>query len=228
MLRIFFRRIEVTGVERVPPDGPVVFVLNHPNGLIDPAFLLCLAPRPVSFIAKAPLFRIPIIGAIVRAFEGIPVYRCQDAGADLRKNAETFEAARAVLVRGGTIAVFPEGTSHSDPKLRPLKTGTARIALGAAAALPPNLRLEIVPVGLYYRAKQTFRTVALLHFGMPFSVERIALAPGAEPPAEPVLALTARLEAALRTVTLEAEEVNAHALIARAQHVFSAADDAPR
>jgi len=93
--------------------------------------------------------------------------------------------------------------------------------------LPPNLRLEIVPVGLYYRAKQTFRSVALLHFGTPFSVERIALAPGAEPPAEPVLALTARLEAALRTVTLEAEEVNAHALIARAQHVFSAADDAP-
>jgi hypothetical protein len=132
-----------------------------------------------------------------------------------------------VLVRGGTIAVFPEGASHSDPKLRPLKTGTARIALGAAAALPPNLILEIVPVGLYYRAKQTFRSVALLHFGTPFSVERIDLAPGAEPPPEPVRALTERLEAALRTVTLEAEEVNAHALVARAQHVFSTSDDAP-
>ncbi len=227
MLRIFFRRTEVSGAERVPQSGPVIFVLNHPNGLIDPTFLLCLAPRRVSFLAKAPLFHMPIIGAIARAFEAIPVHRRQDAGADLQKNAETFEAARAVLVRGGTIAVFPEGASHSDPKLRPLKTGTARIALGAAAALPPNLILEIVPVGLYYRAKQTFRTVALLHFGTPFSVERIALAPGAEPPPEPVRALTTRLEAALRTVTLEAEEVNAHALIARAQHIFSAADDAP-
>ncbi len=227
VLRIFFRRTEVSGAERVPRAGPVIFVLNHPNGLIDPAFLLCLAPRRVSFLAKAPLFRMPIIGAIARAFEAIPVHRRQDAGADLRKNAETFDAARAVLVRGGTIAVFPEGTSHSDPKLRPLKTGTARIALGAAAALPPNLILEIVPVGLYYRAKQTFRSVALLHFGGPFSVERIDLAPGAEPPPEPVRALTERLEAALRTVTLEAEEVKAHALIARAQHVFSASDDAP-
>ena len=45
MLRIFFRRIEITGAERVPSEGPVIFVLNHPNGLIDPAFLLCLAPR---------------------------------------------------------------------------------------------------------------------------------------------------------------------------------------
>jgi len=227
VLRIFFRRTEVSGAERVPQAGPVIFVLNHPNGLIDPTFLLCLAPRRVSFLAKAPLFHMPIIGAIARAFEAIPVHRRQDTGADLQKNAETFETARAVLVRGGTIAVFPEGASHSDPKLRPLKTGTARIALGAAAALPPNLILQIVPVGLYYRAKQTFRSVALLHFGTPFSVERIALAPGAEPPGEPVRALTARLEAALRTVTLEAEEVDAHALIARAQHIFSAADDAP-
>src|SRR2546422_464913 len=227
VLRIFFRRIEVSGTDSVPRVGPVIFVLNHPNGLIDPAFLLCLAPRRVSFLAKAPLFRMPIIGAICRAFEAIPVHRRQDTGSDPSKNAETFEAARAVLLRGGTIAVFPEGGSHSGPKLRPLKTGTARIALGAAAALPPDLVIQIVPVGLYYRAKQTFRSVALLHFGTPFSVERIALAPGAEPPAEPVRALTARLEAALRTVTLEAEEVNAHALIARAQHIFSAADDAP-
>src|SRR6266513_3359883 len=186
VLRIFFRRIEVSGTDSVPRVGPVIFVLNHPNGLIDPAFLLCLAPRRVAFLAKAPLFRMPLIGAIARAFEAIPVHRRQDAGADLGKNAETFEAARAVLVRGGTIAVFPEGASHSDPKLRPLKTGTARIALGAAAAFPPNLILEIVPVGLYYRAKQTFRSVALLHFGAPFSVERIRLAPGAEPPPEPV------------------------------------------
>ena len=227
ILRIFFRRIEISGAAGVPASGPVIYVLNHPNGLIDPAFLLCLAPRRVSFLAKAPLFRMPIIGAIARAFEAIPVHRRQDEGSDPRKNAETFEAARAVLVRGGTIAVFPEGASHSDPKLRPLKTGTARIALGAAAALPPDLTIEIVPVGLYYRAKQTFRSVALLRFGAPFPVARIALPPGAEPPPEPVRALTAQLEVALRTVTLEAEEANAHALIARAQHIFTAADDIP-
>ena len=225
VLRIFFRRIEVTGAERVPQTGPVIFVLNHPNGLIDPAFLLCLAPRRVSFLAKAPLFRMPIIGAICRAFEAIPVQRRQDPESDLSKNAETFETARAVLLRGGTIAVFPEGGSHSDPKLRPLKTGTARIALGAAAALPPDLVIQIVPVGLYYRAKQTFRSVALLHFGNPFPVERIPLAAGAGPPAEPVRELTARLEEALRALTLEAEEVSVHTLVARAQHVFTAVDD---
>lgn len=227
LIRIFFRRIEVTGAERVPLEGPVIFVLNHPNGLIDPAFLLCLAPRRVSFLAKAPLFRIPVLGSVVRAFEAIPVHRRQDTGADLAKNAETFETARAVLVRGGTIAVFPEGASHSDPKLRPLKTGTARIALGAAAALPSDLTLQIVPTGLYYRAKQTFRSAALLHFSTPFPVQRLALGLGVEPPAAPVRELTKRLEGALHAATLEAEEAEAHALIARAQYVFSAADAAP-
>jgi len=225
LLRIFFRRIEVTGIDRVPAQGPVIFVLNHPNGLIDPAFLLCLAPRRVSFLAKAPLFRMPVIGSVCRAFQAIPVYRRQDPGTEMARNEETFDAARRVLLSGGAIALFPEGTSHSDPKLRPLKTGAARIALGAAAALPAPL--SVVPAGLYYRAKQTFRTAALLHFGEPFAVEGLPLPPSAEPPVEAVLALTSRLERALREVTLQAEEETALALVARAQRIFTAADEVP-
>ena len=81
VLRIFFRRIEISGAERVPSSGPVIFVLNHPNGLIDPTFLLCLAPRRVSFLAKAPLFHMPIIGAIARAFGAMS--RSADAEASL-------------------------------------------------------------------------------------------------------------------------------------------------
>ena len=72
ILRIFFRRTEVSGAERVPRTGPVIFVLNHPNGLIDPTFLLCLAPRRVSFLAKAPLFHMPVIGAIARKGMVVP------------------------------------------------------------------------------------------------------------------------------------------------------------
>src|SRR5229473_1313635 len=154
VLRIFFRRIEISGLAHVPSDGPVIFVLNHPSGLIDPAFLLCLAPRRVAFLAKAPLFRMPVIAMLCRAFEAIPVHRRQDAGADPVANRQTFETARAVLASGGAIALFPEGASHSEPRLRPLKTGAARIALGAAAGLtgPP---IQIVPAGLYYRAQRT-------------------------------------------------------------------------
>jgi len=227
ILRIFFRRIEVSGAERVPQRGPVIFVLNHPSGLIDPAFLLCLAPRRVSLLAKAPLFRMPVIGFFCRAFDAIPVHRRQDAGSDPSQNRETFDTARAVLARGGAIAIFPEGASHSDPKLRPLKTGAARIAFGAAGGLAESSPIRIVPAGLYYRAKRTFRSAALLYFGEPFAVEPVALAPGEEPPAGPVRELTARIEQALAAVTLQAEQAEAHALVERAQRIVSAQDDAP-
>src|SRR5207237_173489 len=79
-------------------------------------------------------------------------------------NRETFARAREVLQRGGAIAIFPEGTTHSDPRLRELKTGAARIALGA------SIRVSIVPTGLYYTAKQTFRSSALAYFGSPILV----------------------------------------------------------
>ena len=227
ILRVFFRRIEVSGAERVPQRGPVIFVLNHPSGLIDPAFLLCLAPRRVSLLAKAPLFRMPVIGFFCRAFEAIPVHRRQDAGSDTAQNRETFDTARAVLARGGAIAIFPEGASHSDPKLRPLKTGAARIAFGAAGERAESAPIRIVPAGLYYRAKRTFRSAALLYFGEPFAVEPVALELGEEPPAEPVRELTARIERALAAVTLQAEQAEAHALVDRAQRIVSAQDEAP-
>src|SRR2546427_12835578 len=133
VLRVFFRRIEVSGWAHVPARGPVMFVLNHPNGLVDPAFLLCLAPRRVSFLAKAPLFRMPVIGFFCRAFDAIPVSRRQDAGVGPAQDRQTFGGARARLATGGAIGVFPEGASHSEAKLRPPESGPTRSAVGAAA-----------------------------------------------------------------------------------------------
>ena len=88
-LRIYFQRIEVTGLEHVPRETPVIFVLNHPNALVDPVFLLCLAPRRVSFLAKAPLFRMPVIGYLVKSLDSLPVYRRQDEGQDRHKHHVT-------------------------------------------------------------------------------------------------------------------------------------------
>jgi 1-acyl-sn-glycerol-3-phosphate acyltransferase len=69
ILRVFFRRIEVHGLERVPQDGAVMFLVNHPNGLVDPLFLFTLVPRRVSFLAKSTLFKMPVVGYFVRAVD---------------------------------------------------------------------------------------------------------------------------------------------------------------
>ena len=222
-VRIFFRRIELLGMERVP-DGPVVFAVAHPNALIDPLFLLCFAPRPVSFLAKAPLLRYPVIGWLARAFDTIPVYRKQDNTTG--SNEETFSRAREVLQRGGSIAIFPEGTTHDDPRLRELKTGAARIALGADVPA-----LTVVPTGIYYTDKHVFRSSALVLFGDPIVVQPLRvvqpLAVKGEPPAEDVEQLTGAIDAGLDTVTLQADSHAALALIARAEDIFTGDDEQP-
>src|SRR5256714_2239248 len=270
-LRVFFRRVEVVGRSRVPRDGACLFVLNHPNGLVDPVFLLCFAPRPVSFLAKSPLFSMPVISFFVRALDSIPVYRKQDEGADTSRNRETFERSAELLRRGGTIAICPEGASHSEPYLLPLKTGAARIALGAASVkqdgemgrcgdgerkrrgdgekgrrgeeltgretshpshVSPSPRplvspssLSIVPAGLYYTAKTTFRSGALLYFGEPIEVEPVGADESGEPPRGAVRELSDLIAAALRSLTLNADRHEELAIVARAERIFSSEDD---
>jgi 1-acyl-sn-glycerol-3-phosphate acyltransferase len=218
-LRVFFRRIETSGRDRVPRAGPLLLVLNHPNALIDPLFVLCLAPRPVSFLAKAPLFRTPVVSWFVRAFGSIPVERRMDPGADLSRNREMFARVRRHLSGGGAVALFPEGTSHSDPRLKPLKSGAARIALGVRSSVP----LRIQPVGLLYTAKETFRSSALVAFGEPFAVTPAPLDENGEPPAEAVARLTARITQALAALTLEADEADVLELVHRTDAILASA-----
>ena len=218
-LRIFFRRIEIVGLERVPEGEAVVFAVNHPNGLVDPLFLLCFAPRAVSFLAKAPLFGYPVIGWFVKTLDSVPVYRKQDNTAGT--NAETFGMARSILKRGGSIAIFPEGTTHSDPMLRELKTGAARIALGA------TLEMSIVPTGIYYTAKHAFRSEALVMFGEPIHVTPVPVDANGEPLPEDVEALTTAIDYGLDRVTLQADSHAALELIARAEDILTADDDQP-
>ncbi len=220
-LRIYFKRIEVAGLENVPLDTPVIFVLNHPNALVDPVFLLCLAPRKVSFLAKAPLFRMPVIGYLVRTLDSLPVYRRQDEGEDVSKNQETFIAARKLLARGGTIGICPEGVSHNAPGLQPIKTGAARISLAAISTGEVD-QLEIVPAGLYYTAKTRFRSSALLYFGKPIQVQPVVLDADGTPPRQEARDLSARIAQALRAVILDAQHEEALHSIARAERIFSA------
>lgn len=212
-IEIFYRRVEVAGLESVPGDAAVIFAVNHPNGLIDPLFVLGYAPRDVSFLAKAPLFRYPLIGWFVRRLDSIPVYRKQDKVSG--SNEATFTKAREILNRGGGIAIFPEGTTHSDARLHELKTGAARIALGASIE-----KLAIVPAGIYYSAKGTFRSDALVVFGDPIWVGRSGSTLG-EPAPEDVALLTSAIERGLAAVTLQADSRSAMELVEKAEAIFS-------
>jgi glycerol-3-phosphate O-acyltransferase/dihydroxyacetone phosphate acyltransferase len=205
-LRLFFRRIETSDEQLAPAEGPVIFVLNHPNGLIDPALVLCALPRPISFLAKSTLFNLPLLAYLLQLLDTLPIYRRVDVGEDPAKNRLTFEACRRLLLSGGAIALFPEGISHNQSRLLPIKTGAARIALGAASVHTSAFRLLICPVGIYYTSKSSVRSEALLRFGRPFPVKPVMLPADGDPPHDAVAVLSAEIRSALEAVTLNVED----------------------
>lgn len=225
-LKLFFRRIETVNADSVPSGTGVIFVMNHPNGLVDPALVFTALPRRISFLAKSTLFKMPVISFLLKTVEALPVYRKLDAGEDISKNQKTFEAAQQRLQNGGSIAMFPEGVSHNSPKLLPMKTGAARIALGAVSVGGGDpIDLHIVPVGLYYTNKTTFRSEVVLHFGESFSVVPAGLDEDDQPPRADVKELTSRIESAIREVTLNAENEAELRTADIAERIFTAASE---
>ena len=217
LVRLYYPARAVEGRERIPSGKPLVFVLNHPNGLLDPMVLRVVAAVPARFLAKSTLFRNPGSRLVMEAFSSIPVYRAHESGGrggDASRNEASFARCRAELAAGGALALFPEGVSHSDPQLRPLKTGAARIALSAEAEHDGNLDVRIVPVGLYYERKALFRSSVLLVVGEPIAVARL-LDDYRRDERQTVTTLTETIDARLDEVVLQAESRDLLAGIAR-------------
>jgi 1-acyl-sn-glycerol-3-phosphate acyltransferase len=200
LLHVFFRHVEVVGDERLQGTGPLLVVANHENNLVDPILLLGLSGRRPRFLAKSTLWSHPVIAPFLVLSGALPVYRRQDAGEDVTRNFETFARCREALAAGETIALFPEGRSHNEPRRQPLKTGAARIALETEARHGP-LGLRIVPVGLTYDDKGRFRSRVLVRVGDPIDPAAEVQLYGENGRAA-ARALTTRIAEALETVTV--------------------------
>jgi 1-acyl-sn-glycerol-3-phosphate acyltransferase len=129
--RIVFR-VPIVGRERVPTTGGYVLAPSH-RSMMDIPFAGLVTPRRVRFMGKAPLFRVPLLGAAFRALGGFPVAR---DGTDRKAVRDSV----AMLTAGEVLVVYPEGTRQHGPKIQPLQPGAAYLALRAG--------VPIVPVGI--------------------------------------------------------------------------------
>ncbi len=202
-VRFYYRKIEVTGRDKIPVTGPVLFVANHANSLMDPVVIGIAARRPVHFLAKAPLFKIPFFGRILSALGMLPAFRGSDDPSEVGGNVKTFGEAASYLQSGKTVGIFPEGKSHDALKVDKVRSGAARIALQALAQGVTDLK--IVPVGINYERKEKFRSSVWVRIGEPIALsdwlERIK-----EAERVAMRALTAEVDQRLKEVVIHLNE----------------------
>ena len=222
MLRTFFRKIEITGAENVPLDAPVIYTPNHMNSLVDGILARTQLPREPRPLAAFKLWDVAALQPLLAAVRAIPVYRQQDSQDPqyVDNNRDMFSACYDALAQKYCIVVFPEGESHDSPELQKLKTGVARIALGAEQHQGP-LGVRIVPVGLNFDAKQKFRSRVLLSIGEPIDPVADLKAVDAED-REAVAAVMDRVEQGIKSVTLNYPSWEEARLVQRAAVLYAA------
>jgi 1-acyl-sn-glycerol-3-phosphate acyltransferase len=215
-----FYRVDEAGTP--PPAGPVLFVANHANALLDPAVVWATAGRDVRFLAKSTLFATPLKPFLSGA-GAIPVYRRRDEGADMSRNAEMFSAVAAALAAGDAVCIFPEGISHSQGRLVALRTGAARIALAAEAE---GTRVALVAVGLNFDRKTRFRSRVTVAYGPSFFATDLVAREGADQSAA-VRNLTDRIASHMRRLLVEADPGADARLVERVDRLYAAARGRP-
>ena len=124
-------RTRAFGIGNVPMDGPLIVACNH-RSYLDPMMLGTYCPRPLSYMAKAELFTIPVLGPAIRAVGAYPVDRDGSSTAAIKRSLEVLRA-------GGAIGIFPEGTRNLDGTVQ-AREGVALLAsLSKAPVVPAAL-----------------------------------------------------------------------------------------
>ena len=216
-LWFLFKAVDVRHPERVPDGGPVLLCANHPNNLIDSLVVGTVMRRKVHYLATAAMFRNRLMARFLLACGAIPVYRRQDDPDKMDRNTDTFAACYAAFGRGRVVAIYPEGTTHAEARVQRIKTGAARIALTWEAEHPGALAM--IPVGLSFQARKSFRSRVLVAFGEPMQPAAY-LGAWREDPVKAVDALTRDLQWAMERQVVNVERIDDQQLVRAVEELY--------
>ena len=201
-LKIYFKKIYLTGTEHLPKDKPIILAANHPTAFLEPCLLACTLPVPLHFIVRGDLFQKEIHRQLLESLHMIPMYRMKDIGIKgVKNNFSSLDRVYDLLQENKTILILAEGTTEHEKRLRPIRKGTARMALGAIKKYP-SLEVQIVPIGVNYSDVLSFRSTVMLDIGPPMDVNAY-LAKTEQHPAKTIKQITTDLQ-----VRLEQQVVN--------------------
>ncbi|MCO6488707.1 MAG: 1-acyl-sn-glycerol-3-phosphate acyltransferase [Phaeodactylibacter sp.] len=210
----YYSKITVLNRRNFRFGRPTILVSNHPNTLLDPLHAAVRVPMIVHFLANASLFRGAFQNWFFSTFFCIPVERPEDVNGRPLNNQQAFRQAGAFLAGGGCLYIAPEGTSYIGRRIRPLKTGAARIALSAENQNGFELGLSIMPVGLTYEASNCFGRRLTVYAGEPIWIKNYETL-YREDEFQAARQLTDDLEGALRSLVVHTEDKEEDTFIAR-------------
>lgn len=168
-LKLSYRNIRYVGREKVPQDGAVIYAPNHTNALMDALVILAMDRKPKVFVARADIFRFPLLAKIFTFLKIMPIMRIRDGFEEVKKNHETIKKAVDVLRDKVPFCIFPEGQHQAKYSSLPLSKGIFRIAF-QAQELMPDMPLYIVPIGMRYGNFFRFRSTVRVEVGDPINV----------------------------------------------------------
>lgn len=161
-LPIWCRRLTTNKPEILKEKGPLLLASNHPNSFLDSVLLDTVFQQPVWSLARGDVFKKPFYIKLLTALKILPVYRTSEGVENLSENYKSFEECITIFRKGGIITIYSEGKCINEWHLRPLKKGTARLAV---KAWDENIPLKIVPVGINYSSFSRFGKNIFLNFG---------------------------------------------------------------
>lgn len=154
--------------------GPLLLACNHPNSALDGILLDTLFDRPLYSLARGDAFKKPFVNKFLHKINLLPVYRTSEGVENLSHNYATFNACKKIFEQNGDVIIFSEGKCINEWHLRPLKKGTARLAI---SSWDQHIPLRVIPVGLNYSSFDLFGKNIILSFGTPIEKQHI---PGPE------------------------------------------------
>jgi 1-acyl-sn-glycerol-3-phosphate acyltransferase len=172
MFKSAYRRVEYYGKEKIPKDGAIIYAPNHTNTLMDALAVLVIDEEAKVFVARADVFKHPVLLKILTFLKMLPINRKRDGISNLSKNEEITDIVVDVLHDKVPFCILPEGMHRAKHSLLPLQKGIFRIALQAHATFGDKMPVYIVPVGIEYGHFFRYRSSLLLQIGDPINVSQ--------------------------------------------------------
>ena len=161
-IRIYCRQIRINDPSMLLQQGPILLAANHPNSFLDGILLTTLFERDIYSLARGDAFKHQKVNRFLRWLRLLPVYRTSEGVENLGHNYTTFAACHKTFEQKGIVLIFSEGRCENEWHFRPLKKGTARLAITAWQA---NIPLQVIPVAFNYSSFKQFGKTVHIDFG---------------------------------------------------------------